>query len=127
MKLRTIALLISGLAFIISACGAKCPTERISYADDLSLFPPSGNSSEFNPTMMEIKGKQVQIDRFITGPVCNETWSGNIYVTCDIQIPAWEQDPFFFQECNFEIEEGTIVYVEAHKDKQYDEGCSCHE
>jgi hypothetical protein len=76
---------------------------------------------------MEIKSKQIQVDRVITGPVCNETWSGTIYVSCDIQIPAWEKDPFFFQDCDFDIEEGTIVYVEAHNDKQYDKGCSCHE
>ena len=25
------------------------------------------------------------------------------------------------------IEEGTVVYVEAHNDKEYTQGCSCHE
>ena len=127
MKLRLVAILFFGMVFLLSACGAECPPERISYGNDLSLFPPPGAASEFNPATVEIKGKQIQIDRVITGPVCNETWSGNVYVTCDIQIPAWERDPFFFQNCEFEVEEGTIVYVEAHNDKQYDEGCSCHE
>jgi hypothetical protein len=127
MKLRRTAMLLSGLAFLLSACGAKCPPERISYANDLSLFPPTGAISEYNAATMEIKGKPVQVDRVITGPVCNEIWSGNLYVTCDIRIPVWERDPFFFQDCDFEVEDGTIVYVEAHNDKMYDNGCSCHE
>jgi hypothetical protein len=77
--------------------------------------------------MMEIKGEQVRVSRVISGPVCNETWSGTVYVTCDIEIPSWERDPFFFQDCDFDVEEGTTVYVEAHHDKQFEEGCSCHE
>ena len=127
MKLRLALILLSGFAFLLPACGAKCPPERISYGNDLSLFPPPGGADASNPTTIEIKGKQIKIDRVVTGPVCNETWSGKLYVTCDIQIPAWERDPFFFQDCDFEVEEGTIVYVEAHHNKQYDEGCSCHE
>lgn len=127
MKQSLIMLLLMGMAFIFSACKAECPPERISFSSDLSLFPPKTTSDVFSPAWMEVKGKEIQVDRVITGPVCNDTWSGTVYVTCDIQIPAWEGDPFFWQDCDFEIEEGTIVYVEAHNDKQYDKGCSCHE
>jgi hypothetical protein len=127
MKLSLQVMLILLITLLINACGGQCPEERISYGNDLSLFPPPGEVSEFNPTTMEIKGKQVQIDRVITGPVCNENWSGTVYVSCDIKIPAWERDPFFFQNCEFEVGEGTIVYVEAHNNKPYDKGCSCHE
>ncbi len=77
---------------------------------------------------MEIKGGGVLVDEIITGAVCNDTWNGVVYLTCDIQVPAWEKDPFFFQDCNLEIEEGAVVYVEAHKDEAYTDGCSsCHE
>jgi hypothetical protein len=127
MKSRIVVPLIVGIALILTACKAECPPERISFIDDLSLFPEKGAAEISTPTILEIKGKQIQVDRVITGPVCNETWSGTVYVSCDIQIPTWEQDPFFWQDCDFEIEEGTVVYVEAHNDKKYDKGCSCHE
>ena len=127
MKSRRTAILVFGMVFLLSACGAECPPERISYENDLSFFPPPGATREFKPTTMEIKGKQIQVDRVITGPVCNESWEGVVYVTCDIQIPVWERDPFFFQTCEFEVEEGAVIYVEGHRDKKYNNGCSCHE
>ena len=114
-------------ALFLSACKAECPPERISYSSDLSIFPPKAVIDDTTSTWAEIKGKEIQVDRIITGPVCNDTLSGIVYVTCDIQIPAWERDPFFLQACDFEVEEGAIIYVEAHNDKQYDKGCSCHE
>ena len=115
------------LAILGTACKAQCPPERISYQSDLTLFPPQQATDPVIPTWIEIKGKPIAVDRVISGPVCNENWSGAIYVTCDIQIPFWERDPFFFQDCDFDVAEGTQVYVEAHNDKLYTEGCSCHE
>jgi hypothetical protein len=67
------------------------------------------------------------VDEVISGDVCNDSWSGTIYVTCDIQVPSWEEEELFFQDCDLEIEEGTVVYVEAHGDQPYYQGCSCHE
>ena len=123
--------LVLGLTLLLSACTAQCPPERISYLDDPALFPQITSAANLDepssPAWIEIKGKETQVDRVITGPVCNDTWSGTVYVTCDIQIAAWETDPFFFQECDLEVEEGTVVYVEAHNDKEYLQGCSCHE
>jgi hypothetical protein len=127
MKQKTAFSLTMGLVLILSACTAECPPERISFISDLSLFPTKGSRQDFSPTVMEIKGKQIQVDRVVSGPVCNDTWSGTVYMTCDVQLPAWEKDPFFWQDCDFEIEAGTVVYVEAHNDRQYDKGCSCHE
>jgi len=119
------------LALLLSACKAECPPERISYLDDVMLFPQITSSANLEndsqPTWIEIKGKEIQVDRIITGPVCNDNWSGTVYVTCDIQIAAWETDAFFFQGCDFEVDEGTVVYVEAHNNKEYNKGCSCHE
>lgn len=116
---------------LLSACKAECPPERISYLDDSTLFPQITSAADLektsSPTWIEIKGKEIQVDRIITGPVCNDTWKGTIYLTCDIQIPSWETDPFFLQDCNLEFTEDTVVYVEAHNDKRYDKGCSCHE
>ena len=90
-------------------------------------YPPQVNDILTQPQLVEIKGEEVMVDRVITGPVCNDTWSGTVYLTCDIQVPAWEQDPFFWQDCDLDIEEGAVVYVEAHRDKEYTDGCSCHE
>ncbi len=119
------------LALLLSACKAECPPERISYLDDVTLFPQITTAadleSDSSPTRIEIKGKETQVDRLITGPVCNDDWSGTVYVTCDIQIAAWETDAFFFQGCDLDIEEDTVVYVEAHNNKEYTKGCSCHE
>ena len=116
---------------LLSACKAECPPERISYLDDVTLFPQITSAADLendsSPTWIDIKGKETQVDRVITGPVCNDYWSGMVYVTCDIQIAAWQTDAFFFQYCDLDIEEDTVVYVEAHNDKAYYEGCSCHE
>jgi hypothetical protein len=109
------------------ACKAECPPERISYIDDLAFFPSKALIEATEPTWVEIKGKETQVDRVVMGPVCNDTLQGTVYLTCDIQLPAWEGDPFFFQDCDFEVEEEAVVYVEAHNDKQYTKGCSCHE
>jgi len=127
MKKKSITLILICLMMCLVACKAECPSERISYLDDISIFPPNAPAEESQPTWIKLRGKEVQVDRVITGPVCNETLSGTVYLTCDIQIPAWEENPFFFQDCDFEVEEGAVVYVEAHKDKLYDKGCSCHE
>jgi hypothetical protein len=70
------------------------------------------------------------VDEVISGPLCNDSWSGTVYVTCDLQIPPWDKESeqaLFFQDCDLEIEEGTIVYVEAHGSQPYYQGCSCHE
>ena len=118
------------LALLLSACKAECPPERISYLDDPALFTQITSAADLeadsSPTWIEIKSKETQVDRVITGPVCNDTWSGTVYVTCDIQIAAWETEAFFFQDCNLDIDDGAVVYVEAHNDKAYYEGCSCH-
>lgn len=118
------------LALLLSACKAECPPERISYLDDPALFPQITSAADLeadsSPTWIEIKSKETQVDRVITGPVCNDSWSGTVYVSCDIQIATWDVDPFFFQYCDLDIEEDTVIYVEAHNDKAYYEGCSCH-
>jgi hypothetical protein len=47
-------------------------------------------------------------------------------VACDLQIAAWGEEPTFLEDCNLNIEPGTIVYVAAHNDAPYYKGCSCH-
>ena len=125
-------LAITYLMLALVGCGAQCPEERITYLPDLSALPMAGNDlPKKEPTSLEIRTllgkKSITVDEVIRGPICNDEWRGTVYVTCDIAIPAWEENPFFLEECPVTIEPGTTVYVEAHRDKAYYEGCSCHE
>jgi hypothetical protein len=129
---RGIVLLIL-LVFLLSACQPDvCPPESVEYIEDPSTFPPLdsvANESFSASKPLEIGGKLVEVDRVIHGPLCNDTWRGTIYVACDVQVAAWteEQGPFFLDECDLTIEPGTVVYVAAHNDTAYYQGCSvCH-
>lgn len=75
---------------------------------------------------MEIGGRSVRVDQVIRGPLCNGTWSGTVYVTCDVQVLPWDDQPTFLKDCNLRIETDTIVYVADHHDTAYYHGCSCH-
>ncbi len=75
---------------------------------------------------MKIGGKEVQIDKVVEGPLCNDTWSGTVYVTCNVQVYPWAETPTFLQNCNLNVEPGTVVYVAYHNDTAYYKGCSCH-
>jgi hypothetical protein len=113
------------IAITLAACGSSCPPETVTYMEP--PFPGEEMDTGSQPEVVLIKGKDVLVDEVITGPACNDTWRGTVYLTCDIQIPAWERDPFFFQDCDLEIDEEAVVYVQAHRDKSYNKGCSCHE
>jgi len=123
-SISTTLIIIAG--FLLVGCiSSSCPPDTVTYLS--STFPPEDADQSSLSQIIEINGEDVDVDRVITGAVCNDTWDGVIYLTCDIQIPAWEKDPFFFQDCDLKIEEDAVVYVEAHRDEAYDEGCSCHE
>jgi len=126
MKFQTRLILLS-IPLILAACGMKsvCPDGAVTYLTP--PYPTAVSDLSHHPQLIEINGQEVEVDRVISGPVCNDTWEGTIYLTCDVQVPAWEEDPFFWQDCNLNIDDNTIIYVEAHKDQEYNGGCSCHE
>jgi hypothetical protein len=66
------------------------------------------------------------VDQVISGALCNGDWSGTVYVACDVQVLAWEDQPTFLKDCDLSIEPGTVVYVAYHNDAPYYNGCSCH-
>jgi hypothetical protein len=103
------------------------PTPKPALADLITLPPPQ---SQMNPTTAEIGGKVITVDKFVDYPLCNDTWSGTVYVSCKAQVAEAASDaddnPLFFKGCNLEIESGTVVYVAAHNDAAYYKGCSCH-
>lgn len=82
------------------------------------------------PIKVEIKGKMTEVDKLVNYPICNDNWSGTVYVSCDAQVAEAEIDdddnPLFFKGCNLNIEPNTVVYVAAHNDAAYYKGCSCH-
>ena len=75
---------------------------------------------------MEIAGRMVSVDKVVEGPLCNDTWRGTVYVTCNIQVYEWKEQPLFLKGCNLTIEPGTVVYVADHNNTAYYNGCSCH-
>ena len=79
-----------------------------------------------SPAQVEIGGKSVLVDRLVQGPLCNGTWSGTVYVTCNVQVYPWEGQPTFLKDCDLTIEPGTVVYVADHGDQPYYQGCMCH-
>lgn len=68
----------------------------------------------------------IQVDKVVEGPLCNDTWSGNIYVACNVQVYPWKENPTFLEDCELNIKPGTVVYVAYHNDTAYYNGCSCH-
>ena len=125
MRSTTKLILLAFPLLMASCMNSSCPDGSVTYLSP--PYPAALQEVSIQSQPVEIKGQEILMDRVITGPVCNDTWSGTVYLTCDIQVPAWEKDPFFWQDCDLEITEGAVVYVEAHKNKEYADGCSCHE
>jgi hypothetical protein len=79
-----------------------------------------------NPQQVRIGNSLVQVDKLITGALCNDTWNGTVYVTCDVQVYPWLEDPTFLKDCQLSIEPQTVIYVAYHNNTAYYNGCSCH-
>ena len=100
------------------------PTGARQYLAEPPAQAPPGPSPL--PAQVVIGGRTLHVDKVVAGPLCNDTWSGTVYVTCDVQVLEWKDRPTFLKDCNLVIEPGTVVYVAAHNDAAYYNGCSCH-
>ena len=137
MKRSTIFSLLLYLVLILSLAACErgksvCTPESTPRATlnlDELLMTPAPNSAS-TPVTVEIKGKLMEVDNVVDYPICNDDWSGVVYVTCDAQVAEAaldaDQNPLFFQGCELNIEPNTVVYVAAHNDAAYYKGCSCH-
>lgn len=117
------------LLLITSACKADvCPPGSVTYVPDATIFPDFTIPTDAGTTPVEIGGRMMEVDRLVEGPLCNDAWSGTVYVGCNVQVVQWtgEEYPTFLKNCNLTIEPETIVYVAAHNDTAYYNGCSCH-
>jgi hypothetical protein len=126
-------LLVGCLLFLLAACGEKAPVcpqvtgtpgPTLSLDDILAITATP--DPQATPRMVKIGGKEVKVDKFVEGPLCNDNWSGTVYVGCGAQVAGWQEEPLFFKDCNLVIKPGTVVYVAAHNDTAYYKGCSCH-
>ena len=116
----------------LAACGKPdpaCPAvtgtpQYITVPPEALPTPTAGPTPA--PVVMEIGGKSITVDKVVEGSLCNDTWSGTVYVTCNVQVYPWERSPDFLKNCNLKIEPGTVVYVAYHNDTAYYNGCSCH-
>lgn len=133
--MKTLAMLaLVMLLLLASACQAAqvCPEGSVTYVDDLALLRtptlPASTDPKPEPSLVKIAGKETAVDRVITGPVCDDVWSGKIYVGCNLRLAQWKNGskPDFFKNCDLKIEPDTVVYVAAHNDAAYYNGCSCH-
>lgn len=124
--------LVVALLFL-SACQSPnapvCPqatgTPRYLIVPSEALPTPTPGPAS-TPIVMEIGGKTISVDKVVEGPLCNDNWSGTVYVTCNVQVYPWEEQPTFLKNCNLSITPGTVVYVAYHHDSAYYNGCSCH-
>jgi hypothetical protein len=118
-------LLLSGCQPTVPACPPAIGTPHyLTVLPEALPTPDPGSAS--TPILMEIEGKTIPVDKVVEGPLCNDTWSGTVYVTCNVQVYPWEEQPTFLKNCNLSITPGTVVYVAYHSDTAYYNGCSCH-
>jgi hypothetical protein len=123
--------LLSLVFFLVAACqpsAPACPPESVTYLQDVNSNPAfdAQDSSQTAEQLVEINDQEMLVDQVVRGALCSGSWSGIVYVPCQIQIYAWEEDPDFLENCDLSIEPGTVVYVAAHNDEPYYQGCSCH-
>lgn len=126
---------IYALVLLLTTCSRTktvCPPDEgmqqsvLQLAAVIQMTPPPLSG----PTQVEIRGKIMEVDKLVDYPLCNDDWSGTVYVSCDAQVAKAEMDteanPLFLKGCNLNIEPNTVVYVAAHNDAAYYKGCSCH-
>jgi hypothetical protein len=76
--------------------------------------------------LMKIGREELQVDKVVEGPLCNDTWQGTVYVACNVQVYPWTEEPTFLKDCQLTIDPQAVVYVAYHNNTAYYKGCSCH-
>ncbi|MGB8982698.1 MAG: hypothetical protein WCC12_12550 [Anaerolineales bacterium] len=130
-------ILIILFALFLCGCARKqtvCPSDEgtpqsaLSLAELIKQPPPTSEASELIEVI--IQGRKMKVDKLVDYPLCNDNWSGAVYVGCSVQVAEAELDaqsnPLFLKGCDLNIAPNTVVYVAAHNDAPYYKGCSCH-
>jgi hypothetical protein len=130
-----VILLLVLISFVAAGCGRKstvCDTEPpnlpVEVRQSLSISEDGGEL--VFPAEIKLRNRMVYVDKIVHGFVCDDQWSGTVYVDCDVEVREYEvvdeEEANFFVGCDLQIEEGTVVYVAFHNDEVYYKGCSCH-
>ena len=127
--------MITGFLFLgCSRTKTVCLPDDETHQDTLTLedlidHPPPLQESPV-PVEVEIQGKLVAVNKVVDYPLCNDDWSGVVYVSCEAQVTEAvldaNENPLFLKGCELNIAPHTVVYVAAHNDAAYYKGCSCH-
>ena len=139
MKQSKVIILIMLLVLVLSL--AACERNKTVCPPDVSVEQPPlklsdlllitpGPEQTLSNVEVQIGRKMVLVDKLVSGPICNDDWSGTVYVGCDAQVAEADLDadanPLFFKGCNLNIAPNTAVYVAAHNNEVFYKGCSCH-
>lgn len=119
-------LLLSGCRASSPACPPPTGLPPLTSSSPQPAPSIAPSEASLTPPQVEIGGRTVTVDQVVDGPLCGGTWSGTVYVTCDVQVPPWEDQPTFLEDCDLDIAPDTVVYVAYHGDAPYYNGCSCH-
>ncbi len=128
-KILLIALLGSLLGLLAGCQDATpiCPASTatpVYLAISPGLLPTPTPGS--GPRSVMIGTQLLKVDKVVSGPLCNDTWSGVVYVGCDVQVYPWSEQPLFLKDCQLNIDPRAVVYVAYHNNTAYYQGCSCH-
>ena len=117
----------------LPACGPRkpaCPEPtdgmRFLTGEELAVAMSAAPAPFPGPIEVQVGRKRIIADKVVSGPLCNDEWRGTVYVACQAKVAEWSETPAFLEGCELDIEEGTVVYVAAHNNAAYYEGCSCH-
>jgi hypothetical protein len=116
---------LAGCGKQVSVCPVGTGTPGYLSIPPEELLSPSAGPAP-TPIAMKLGGRTISVDKVVEGPLCNDTWSGIVYVSCNVQVYPWVDQPTFLKGCNLSIAPGTVVYVAYHNDAAYYNGCSCH-
>lgn len=123
-------LFFTALIFLIVSCQEATPVCPSAMGTPAYLTAPVEVLATPTPVsglnQVEIGREMMQVDKVVEGPLCNDTWSGTVYVTCNVQVYPWQEEPTFLKNCQLNIEPMTVVYVAYHNNTAYYNGCSCH-
>ena len=92
------------------------------------IATPASAAPASGPIQVEIRGKTMEVDKYVDYPLCNDTWSGTVYVSCEAQVAEWDPKvgSRFLEGCDLTIDPEAVVYVAAHNDSPHYNRCSCH-
>lgn len=124
------AFILCILFYLLAGCqdpAPVCPpmTGTPSYLVDSpeKLPTPTTTSGDLSVKMGRT---ELKVNKVVEGALCNDTWTGTVYVACDVQVYPWVEEPTFLKDCQLNIEPHTVVYVAYHNNTAYYTGCSCH-